>query len=79
MSEKEYCNPFLVGREPVPAAHPLLSQLLRALPEEDFEALRPQLQSAELVKETVTVEARAPLTQEPLARIIHDNRRARRN
>lgn len=56
-------EPGLVGREPVPAAHPLLNQLLRAQPEEDFEALRPHLQSAELVKETVLVEAGAPLTR----------------
>jgi CRP-like cAMP-binding protein len=47
----------------VPAAHHLLNQLLRALPEADFEALRPHLQSAGLVKETVLIEAGAPLTQ----------------
>lgn len=47
----------------MPIVQRALNQLLRALPEEDFEALRPHLQSAELVKETVLIEADAPLTQ----------------
>lgn len=47
----------------MPVAQRSLSQLLRALPEEDFEALRPHLQSVELVKETVLIEAGAPLAQ----------------
>ena len=56
-------NSDLAGREPVPVARRSLSQLLRALPESDFEALRLHLQSAELVRETVPIEAGAPLTQ----------------
>ena len=47
----------------MPVAQRSLNQLLRALSEEDFEALRPHLQSTELVKETVLIEAGAPLTE----------------
>jgi CRP-like cAMP-binding protein len=38
------------------------NQLLRALPRAEFEALRPHLEFVELVRETVLVEAGAPLT-----------------
>ena len=45
------------------AANPRsLNRLLQEMPSEDFEALRPHLQSVEMVKETVLIEAGAPLT-----------------
>ena len=45
-----------------PAAQRPLNHLLQTLPAGDFDALRPHLQSVELVRETVLVEAGAPLT-----------------
>jgi CRP-like cAMP-binding protein len=46
----------------MPAVQRSLNHLLQALPPAEFEALRPQLQSVELARETVLVEAGAPLT-----------------
>src|SRR6201996_2170657 len=52
----------LVAADPAPAAQRPLNHLLRMLPAADFDALRPYLQSVELVRETVLVEAGAPFT-----------------
>jgi CRP-like cAMP-binding protein len=49
-------------QEPTPANPRALNRLLQALPKADFEALRPHLQSAEMIKEAVLIEAGAPLT-----------------
>ncbi len=49
-------------QEPTPANPRALNRVLQAMPKADFEALRPHLQSVEMVKETVLVEAGAPLT-----------------
>ena len=49
-------------QEPTPANRRARNRLLQALPQADFEALRPHLQSVEMVKETVLLEAGAPLT-----------------
>jgi CRP-like cAMP-binding protein len=49
-------------QEPTPADRRARNRLLQALPQADFEALRPHLQSVEMVKETVLLEAGAPLT-----------------
>ena len=49
-------------QEPTPANRRARNRLLQALPQADFEALRPHLQSVEMVKETVLIEAGAPLT-----------------
>jgi CRP-like cAMP-binding protein len=46
----------------MPAAQRSLNHLLQALPPAEFEALRPHLQSVELARETVLIEAGAPLT-----------------
>src|SRR5260370_37452788 len=50
------------GREPMPSVTHALNQLLQALPAAEFEALRPHLEFVELVRESVLVEAGAPLT-----------------
>jgi CRP-like cAMP-binding protein len=42
--------------------HPSSNRLLQALPAAEFEALRPHLESVELVREAVLVEAGSPLT-----------------
>jgi len=52
----------LVGQEPTPTNPRAPNGLLQALPEADFEALRPHLQSIEMVKETALIEAGAPFT-----------------
>jgi hypothetical protein len=39
------------------------NHLLRALPAAEFEAMRPHLESVELVRESVLVEAGSPLTR----------------
>jgi signal-transduction protein with cAMP-binding, CBS, and nucleotidyltransferase domain len=46
----------------MPVIQPLLNHLLKALPAAEFEALHPQLEQAELVRETVLIEAGGPLT-----------------
>jgi hypothetical protein len=46
----------------MPSAPRLRNQLLQALPSAEFEALCPHLGLVELVRETVLVEAGAPLT-----------------
>ena len=46
----------------MPSVTHALNQLLQALPAAEFEALRPHLEFVELVRESVLVEAGAPLT-----------------
>lgn len=52
----------LVVPATVPTARRPLNHLLQAMSAEDFDALQPYLQPIELVRETVLVEAGAPLT-----------------
>lgn len=52
----------LAAQQPTPANPRALNRLLQAISEADFEALRPHLQSIEMVKEAVLIEAGAPLT-----------------
>ena len=47
----------------MPLIHAQPNQLLRALPAAELEALRPHLETVELVRETVLVEAGRPLTR----------------
>jgi hypothetical protein len=47
----------------MPPALRSTNHLLQSLPAAEFEALRSQLESVELVRETVLVEAGSPLTQ----------------
>jgi hypothetical protein len=46
----------------MPLIQPSLNQLLKALPAAEFEALHPQLEQVELVRQTVLIEAGGPLT-----------------
>lgn len=53
--------PFSAGGERCPSAPHLRNQLLQALPSAEFEALCPHPGPVQLVRETVLVEAGAPL------------------
>ncbi|MEO6841805.1 MAG: hypothetical protein ABI192_13695 [Bradyrhizobium sp.] len=59
---KGQSNSRVAAEEPTPANPRALNHLLQAMSEADFEALRPHLQSVEMVKEAVLIETDAPLT-----------------